>query len=115
MHPIPTTGRIVHYFHNGQDPLAAANNTDKVPALIIQVFGSKLNLSVFPMNPDARNLLRWSVPHKSELHRNTNTGYWDWPEIAPTLHAVGKSEYIPTRDGESGDLTFKKFNEDNRA
>ncbi|WP_295794907.1 hypothetical protein [Mucilaginibacter sp.] len=76
----PTVGRILHYFPNGADPITAANNAQVVPAIVVQDFGNTIvNLSVFPMNPDATNVLRYSVHHKSEAFEGQ--AYWDWPEI----------------------------------
>ena len=81
----PTCGRIVHFFpHKENDKLCAWNSADKVPAIVVQAFGGPtINLSVFPMNPDATNVLRYSVPHLSIAMKNEArepiTSYWDWP------------------------------------
>lgn len=82
----PTCGRIVHFFpKNENDKICAFNNAEKVPAIVVQSLGNlSANLSVFPMNPDATNVLRYSVLHASEVHRdeagNPTGSYWDWPE-----------------------------------
>ena len=79
---IPTCGRIVHFFpgKSDYDKLCTANNAEKVPAIVVQDWGSTIvNLSVFPMNPDATNVLRYSVEHKSKVTEGAS--YWDWPEI----------------------------------
>jgi len=81
----PTCGRIVHFFPNKEsDKLCACNNADFVPAIIVQNWGNLCsNLSVFPMNPDVTNVLRYSVPHLSEVAKNDEglpvISYWDWP------------------------------------
>lgn len=84
---IPTVGRIVHYFPNGKDNHCAANGAVKVPAIVVQSWGdgnTRLNLSVFPMNQDSPNVLRYSVNHKSSLslvlNEECTAAYWDWPE-----------------------------------
>ena len=82
----PTCGRIVHFFPKHEnDKICAWNGAEKVPAIVVQSWGNlSANLSVFPMNPDATNVLRYSVMHASEVHRDEEgipTGsYWDWPE-----------------------------------
>lgn len=81
----PTCGRIVHFFPKHEnDKICAFNNAEKVPAIVVQEFGNlSANLSVFPMNPDATNVLRFSVPHKSKVQcdpeGNTLSSYWEWP------------------------------------
>lgn len=77
---IPTPGRVVHYFHNGNDEVTAKNNVEFVPAIVVQSFGSLLaNIQVFTMNGDAPNVLRYSVRHKSEAGESGT--YWEYPEI----------------------------------
>ena len=83
----PSCGRIVHFFHNDADVghHCAANSADRVPAIVVQAWGGLVaNLSVFPMNQDGTNVLRYSVNHKSEAPQDASgnpTGtYWDWPE-----------------------------------
>jgi len=76
---LPTAGRIVHYFHNGADDLAAVNGADLFPAMVIQSWGTYLaNIRVSTYS-DGPALLRSSVPHKSEAVEGQP--YWDWPEI----------------------------------
>ena len=83
----PTCGRIVHFYpHKENDKLAAWNNVEMVPAIVVQPWGNlTVNLSVFPMNPDATNVLRYSVCHKSEVMKdkegNIQQSYWDWPPV----------------------------------
>jgi len=81
---LPTLGRIVWYSHNGDDPHCEKNGAHSLPAIVIQVFGPRLNLAVHSMNPDGPVVLRYSVPHKSE--GQTDAGiegpYWEWPEIS---------------------------------
>ena len=74
-------GRIVHYFPNNGDKHCEANGAEVVPAMVVQAFvGTILNLSVFAMNQDGPNVLRYSVRHRSEVN-NEGIPYWDWPEI----------------------------------
>lgn len=81
----PTCGRIVHFFpHPKNDALCAWNSAEMVPAIVVQSWGNlSANLSVFPMNPDATNVLRYSVLHESEVARdeagNPTASYWAWP------------------------------------
>lgn len=79
--PAATCGRIVHYFPNG-DVHCQSNNANVLPAIVIQKFGLNelsLNLSVFCMNRDSSNVLRFSVPHKSVVEDIVEDAYWDWP------------------------------------
>jgi hypothetical protein len=82
----PSCGRIVHFYpHKENDKLCAWNNAEKVPAIVVQNWGDlSSNLSVFPMNPDATNVLRYSVSHLSTVLKDENgvpqQSYWDWPQ-----------------------------------
>lgn len=77
----PTVGRIVHYFPNDGDKHCEKNGAEVVPAIVVQVFGRTVaNLSVFPMNPDGTNVIRYSVQHRSQVN-NEGIPYWDWPMI----------------------------------
>lgn len=87
---LPTCGRIVHFYPNGNDSVCGANGAEFVPAIVVQHWSGLIaNLSVFPMNTDATNVLRYSVHHKSEAIIVNEDGsktqvygtYWDWPEI----------------------------------
>jgi hypothetical protein len=89
---VPTVGRTVHYFPSGIDEVAQANGATVLPAIVIQVFGTRVNLQVLTMNPDAPNVLRYSVAHKSDAARDhirqvvgeeapIVEAHWDWPEI----------------------------------
>ena len=82
----PTCGRIVHFFpHPEKDKLCAWNNALMVPAIVVQSWAGTdhLNLSVFPMNPDATNVLRYSVIHRSNVTFGPDgvpdQSFWDWP------------------------------------
>jgi hypothetical protein len=80
---IPTVGRQVHYFPI-TDQHCSANNATVLPATVVQVFGSTLNLSVMCMNPDGPVVIRFSVFHKSDVINekySLRQSYWDWPEI----------------------------------
>lgn len=77
---LPTIGRQVHFFPNGADKHTANNGADVLPATVVQVFSTKLNLAVTCMNPDGPVVLRYSVAHKSEVN-GEGQAYWDWPEI----------------------------------
>lgn len=82
----PSCGRIVHFFpHQEKDKLCAWNGATFVPAIVVQAWGNLgANLSVFPMNPDATNVLRYSISHISEVSRDEQDvptqSYWAWPE-----------------------------------
>lgn len=81
---LPTVGRQVHYFPNGTDVHCQNNGAEVLPATVVQVFGSHLNLAVTCMNPDGPIVLRYSVPHKTSAVKDVdgNIGrHWDWPEI----------------------------------
>jgi hypothetical protein len=76
---LPTVGRQVHFFPNGADEHCSKNNATVLPATVVQVFGSMLNLAVTCMNPDGPIVLRYSVKHKDTLPESG--AYWDWPDI----------------------------------
>lgn len=81
--PIPSCGRIVHFFPV-KDAICKANNAKMVPAIVVQASGNySINISAFPMNPDATNVLRYSVCHLSEVAKDEGgtpiNDYWDWP------------------------------------
>ncbi len=83
---IPTCGHIVHYFPNDKDVICEHNGARKLPAVVVQDWGSlSVNLQVFTMNPDAPNVLRYSVCHENEATRdevgNIVSAYWRWPEV----------------------------------
>ncbi len=83
---IPTCGRVIHFFPKVEDVICRTNNATKVPAIVVQGWGNlSVNISVFPMCPDATNVLRYSVCHLSEVAKNDAgepiNSYWDWPEI----------------------------------
>jgi len=82
---LPSVGRIVHYFPVN-DKHCQADTATVLPATVVQVFGSRINLSVTTMNPDGIQVLRYSVPHESTVTRDIDgkaaePGYWAWPEI----------------------------------
>ena len=78
---IPTVGRWIHFFPgtSSQDALIKNNGLSVAPALVIQPFGTAVNLQIFTMNADAPNVLRFSVAHKSTAGEGQS--YWDWPDI----------------------------------
>ena len=78
---VPTVGRIVHYYPVN-DSICKASNAEFVPAIIVQCWGNLMsNIQVFTMNPDAQNVLRYSVHHKSELLEGSELSYWEYPPI----------------------------------
>lgn len=87
---IPTCGRFVHYFPNGSDEIAASNQAEVIPALVIQSWGDTndmVNCHIFPMKsiegteePNLAQIeVRFSVHHKSVALEGQP--YWDWPVI----------------------------------
>lgn len=85
---IPTVGRQVHYFPNDCDKVAEENGCKVLPATVIQVWGTCINLSVQTFNGDAPVILRSSINHKSSVSKGEDGNpikgagrYWDWPEI----------------------------------
>jgi hypothetical protein len=79
---IPTVGRQVYYFPNGNDLHCSRNGAEVLPATVVQVFSTRVNLAVTCMNTDGPVVLRYSVVHKSEIEHLTGiNSYWDWPEI----------------------------------
>jgi len=82
---LPTVGRQVHYFPNGADAHCTNNGAEVLPATVVQVFGTSINLAVICMNPDGPVVLRYSVAHKSTApcyEEKIQGRYWDWPEIS---------------------------------
>lgn len=82
---LPTVGRQVHYFPVN-DEHCKANSAEVLPATVVQVFGSRINLAVTCMNPDGVQVLRYSVAHETTVARDVEgkageKGYWAWPEI----------------------------------
>lgn len=119
----PTVGRIVHFFPGTTDPTLSNphnnNGATVLPALIMQVFSpTMVNLLVFTMNSDAAMVRRYSIYHKSAVGAGYGDGvvpaYWDWPEIVRAEPLVFRSGGVST-DGNSGDITYKSFSDDNRA
>lgn len=81
---LPTVGRQVLYYPNGADAQASENNTEVLPATVVQAFGTLLNLAVTCMNETAPVVLRFSVPHRAATAPGLEyqgRSYWDWPEI----------------------------------
>jgi hypothetical protein len=80
---IPTVGRQVHYFPNGFDLHCQKNGAEVLPATVVQVFSKRLNLAITCMNDDGPIVLRYSVPHESEIDPSKGLvgAYWNWPEI----------------------------------
>lgn len=82
---LPTIGRQVHYFPS-KDEHCKANSATVLPATVVQVFGSRINIAVTCMNPDGVIVLRYSVAHETTVTRDSDgnvgeNGYWAWPEI----------------------------------
>jgi len=78
---IPTVGRQIHYFPCEHDFHCSYNGAEVLPATVVQVFSTRLNLAVTCMNVDGPVVLRFSVPHKSEADAGGIMSYWDWPEM----------------------------------
>lgn len=130
MSQLPTVGRIVHYYPGTTDTqLSDKNGTynnngaDVLPAIVLQTFGySTANLLVFCTNTDTHLARRYSVPHKTELHATLDSkiqqAHWEWPPhhtapVIPVPATIIEGEFTKRED--SGDITFKKFSDDNRA
>lgn len=79
---IPTAGRIVHYFHNGGDPICENPFAPYLPAIVVESTDLAPSLSVMTLKEDAPVVLRLSVSHKSTIEGHVPMGpYWDWPEM----------------------------------
>lgn len=82
---LPTVGRMVQYFPNGKDQHCEYNNATVLPATVVQVFGSRINIAVTCMNPDGIVVTRHSIAHKDTAMKdadgNIGERYWAWPEI----------------------------------
>lgn len=134
MTQIPTVGRIVHFFPGSNDPSLSdrkgahptyANNSATVlPAIVLQVFGTAINLMVFTCNQDTHTARRYSVQHKDTALQGTYEDgvvptYWDWPEIVTFTPPVGSTTLtiphpdIVSQSTTDGNLTFKSFSQDN--
>lgn len=82
---LPTTGRIVNYFPNGQDDGLGYNHSPKMAAIVAAGVDTAPDLSVFTRWDERPVVLKLSVQHKSAVI-DFVTGqpvgpYWDWPEI----------------------------------
>ncbi|GEM_PF-4640075 len=73
-----TIGRIVEFFPNKNGSgLQLPNNMQSAPAIVIQVFGTLVNLNVFTADINGQPVqLAWSVDHKSKT--SPDLFYWDW-------------------------------------
>lgn len=109
----PTEGRIVHYFPGQDDQLTNRNGAEKIPAIVIQPFSSAGRCNLYIFSVGSESPVRWSIPQKDEAQEGFS--YWNWPEIAPVLHISHSEGYKPTTDGESGDITYKAFTEENQT
>jgi hypothetical protein len=79
--PIPTCGRVVHYFPNETDPICSQNKAGKYAAIVGEANGLKVDLSIHTMNDGNPVINRFSVEHKSAAGASeTQAAYWDWPE-----------------------------------
>jgi len=108
---LPTCGRIVHYYPADNDVVCRANGVEFIPAIVIQSFGIlHANILVFTMNQDAREVLRYSVNHKSEALPGQS--YWEWPTVpAPVVSMATNTG--PVTDGTSGDTNYKEWSSSN--
>lgn len=77
----PTAGRIVQFFHNGEEAynLASNNRAEFVPALVTQAFEDvhNANMTIFPVGLPP--IFGWSIPHLSS--KAEGRAYWAYPEI----------------------------------
>ena len=83
---LPTIGRTVHYIPVN-DAMPEHNNCRRLPAVVVQEWqNTNVNLQVFTMNPDAPNVLRYSVGHISDAPKdqdgNPTVSCWEWPLIS---------------------------------
>ena len=73
-------GRIVEFFPGKDTQYELPNGMQSAPAVVNQVFGEYINLTVFVAQPDEskpNTVTAWSIPHKSEAPENSFS--WDWP------------------------------------
>lgn len=71
-------GRIVEFHPNGTKEHELPNNMESAPAIVTQVFGTIVNLTLFTANPSGEPTKQmWSVQHKSNVP-NEGQSYWDW-------------------------------------
>lgn len=73
-----TIGRIVEFFPNKNGSgLQLPNNMESAPAMVVQVFGSLVNLNVFTADTNGQPVQQaWSVEHKSKVVGESFS--WDW-------------------------------------
>ncbi len=81
---MPSTGRIVYYFPNGQDDELGFSHPQKMAAIVVDGVDTAPDLCVFTRWPERPMVTKLSVQHKSAV-RNANGNYvgsyWDWREI----------------------------------
>lgn len=53
----------------------------KYPAVVVEATDLYANLSVFTLSETEPVKVIRSVPHSSEITKDSGIGYWDWPEI----------------------------------
>jgi hypothetical protein len=76
----PSSGRIVHFFHNEHEGSedAKSDSAEFVPAIVTQAWGGlRVNMTVFPVGKAP--FAAWSVAHESE--KTEKAPYWIYPEI----------------------------------
>lgn len=82
---IPTTGRIVHYFPNGQDDSLGFSHPKRMAAIVADGVDTAPDLSVLTRWEERPVVVKLSVQHKSavlDFYTKEPVGpYWDWPEI----------------------------------
>lgn len=75
---------MIYYYPNYADVDCCAHGAVVLPATVVQVFGERINIAVTCMNEKAPVVIRFSVPHKSQVPKVENSkrlaemSYWDW-------------------------------------
>lgn len=73
-----TIGRIVEFHPNGSEEHKLPNNMESAPAIVTQVFGDLVNLTLFTANPSGELTKQmWSVQHKDNVP-GPGQPYWEW-------------------------------------
>ncbi|HWV69520.1 hypothetical protein [Chitinophaga sp.] len=79
---LPTAGRIVHYFPNGQDNELGYGHAEKLAAIVVDGGDMAPCLAVFTKWSGNPVVIKLSVQHKSHVQGfNPIPAYWDWLEI----------------------------------
>lgn len=79
---MPIVGDRLLYFANGGDPVCSIRSAP-LPAIVTQVEGSHITLTIFTGRPESPAVVRTPVVHKEEaLDRKgkpeSDTPYWLW-------------------------------------